>query len=123
MSRVIVVDPGPASQVQRALVEHMAIAGREQVRGKDHKGVGPDQEAVLHTPPLVIVKVALKNKQTKITLTVPENENFSKKLVTILSMLSISIQGWACSVASHFLKKVCKITESFPSTCVQVRKS
>ncbi len=52
-------DSGPAAQVKRALVEDVAVAGREKVSSQDDKGVGPDQETMLHTPPLVIVKVAL----------------------------------------------------------------
>jgi hypothetical protein len=52
----------PAAQVERTLVEDSAVAGWQEVGGEDDKGVGPHQESVLYTPPLVIVQVALNNK-------------------------------------------------------------
>ena len=50
----------PAAEVQCALVEGLAVAGGEEVRGQNDEGVGPHQERMLHTPPLVIVEVTLK---------------------------------------------------------------
>ena len=52
-------DPSPAAQVQGALIEDLTVAGRQQVGSQDHKGVGPHQKCVLHTPPLIIVQVTL----------------------------------------------------------------
>ena len=49
----------PAPQVQGALVESLAVAGREEVGGEQDEGVGPHQEGVFHTPPPVVVGVAL----------------------------------------------------------------
>ena len=52
--------PRPTAKVQGALIEDLTIAGRQEMRGEDDKRVGPDQEGVFHTPPLVIIEMTLK---------------------------------------------------------------
>ena len=50
---------GPAAKVHGALEEELAVGGREEMGAEDHKRVGPHQERMLHTPPLVIVQSTL----------------------------------------------------------------
>ena len=49
----------PATKVQCTLIEDLEVAGREKVRGQDHKGVGPNQEPMFYAPPTVIGKMTL----------------------------------------------------------------
>ena len=51
---------GPAAQMERALVQHLTVVRREEVRGEEDEGVGPHQESMLSTPPLVVVEMALE---------------------------------------------------------------
>ena len=58
--RVIVCAASPAAEVEGALVEQLAVGGRQEVGAQDHKRICPHQKSVFHTPPLVIVEVALQ---------------------------------------------------------------
>ena len=40
-------------------MEKLAVAGREEVGGEEHKRVGPHQKGVLATPPSVVVEMTL----------------------------------------------------------------
>lgn len=40
-------------------MEDLTVARWEEVRGEDDKGVGPHEDGMFHTPPLVIVEVVL----------------------------------------------------------------
>ena len=51
--------PSPAAQVERTLVEQLTVTWRKEDGGEDDKRIGPNEEGVLHTPPLVIEEMTL----------------------------------------------------------------